>query len=305
MGTSLNLTHRRARGDAWPSVGDRVLGGVFAGLPTRLVSALARRLAEARAPWLRGPLNRWFARRFGLELEEAEHPDPDAYPSFNALFTRALKPGTRPLPPDPEDIACPCDGRISALGRLSGDRILQAKGHDFSVAELLADTVEEPAAFRDAAFATIYLAPHDYHRVHAPVGGWLRAEGHIPGRLLTVAPWAVRSVPRLFCRNERLVTVWATPYGPVAVILVGAINVGGLESVWAGPLLPAGGGAPATRRYSEADTPARLARGDELGRFNFGSTVIVLLPGEQVAWHASLAPGRAVRVGASLGKLPG
>ena len=282
-----------------PSLGDRVRAAGHRLLPTRALSWLAGRLARCRWSWVKDPLNRAFAARYRLDLEEAEHADPTAYPSLNALFTRGLNPGARPLPADPGALASPCDGTVSAVGTFDAAALLQAKGVAYPPAELLAGMGGE--ALGSGAYLTLYLSPQDYHRLHAPLDAVLRTERHVPGRLLTVAPPAVRAVPRLFARNERLVTVWDTAAGPMAVVAVGALHVGSIKTTWPGVAEAARGEAA---HYPEGCGP-RLARGDELGRFNLGSTVILLLPHGSVRWRADLAPGRRVAMGEPVGELEG
>ncbi len=278
---------------------DRLRGAGHRLLPTRLLSALTRRLARIRRPALKDRLNRLLVRRHGLDLGEAMAAAPEAYPSLNALFTRALRPGARPLPEDPRALACPCDGTVSAAGHLDGEQLLQAKGLPYTVAELLGGL--DPAPFRDGAFVTLYLSPRDYHRFHAPLDARLMAERHVPGRLLTVAPAAVRSIPGLFVRNERHVTCWQTAAGPLAYIPVGAVNVGSIETAWGGEV----GDPPGRRRDYPGGQGPRFQRGDELGRFNLGSTIILILPAGTVAWADDLEPGRRVRMGEAIGRLAG
>ncbi|MBK1734926.1 phosphatidylserine decarboxylase [Halorhodospira abdelmalekii] len=268
-------------------------------MPTHALSRLTYHVARARAPWFKDRLNRFFAERYALDLTQSELDDPCAYSSLNALFTRALRPGARPLPDDPTAIISPCDGTISAIGTLSAGRMIQAKGIDYAASELLGALYDE--CFADGHFATIYLSPHDYHRFHAPIGGRLRCTQQIPGRLLTVAPPAVRSIRGLFLRNERLVTRWQTALGPVALVAVGAVNVGSITTVWSeeGTPLPRG----QLRHYGE-NGPA-FERGAEIGRFNLGSTIIVLFPAGSITWTDGLNSGDRIRMGEWLGTHPG
>ncbi|ABM61600.1 phosphatidylserine decarboxylase [Halorhodospira halophila SL1] len=279
------------------STADRLRAAVHWLLPTRLLSRLTWHVARSPRPWLKNRLNRFLVRRYGLDLSEAEHSDPTAYPTFYALFTRALRPGARPLPEDPQALISPCDGTVSAVGHLHGERLIQAKGIEYSLRGLLHGL--DPAPFRDGAFVTIYLSPRDYHRFHAPVAGRLQAERHVPGRLLTVAPSAVRAIRGLFLRNERHVTLWETVVGLVAVVPVGAVNVGSIETVWGGPV----GEAPGLSRDFGPGEGVFLGRGEELGRFNLGSTVVVVLPAGVVRWADGLVAGRPVRMGEVLGRL--
>src|SRR5690606_32986605 len=213
-------------------------------LPHRLLSSLARRLAYSRNP----RVSRWLidtvVRRFDVDLTEAAEPDPRAYESFNAFFTRALREGVRVADPDPDALLMPADGRISQLGPIGHPdergRIFQAKGRSFTAAELLGSAADA-GSFDDGLFATVYLSPRDYHRVHMPCTGTLRETVHIPGRLFGVGPAAVRHVPRLFARNERLVCHFDTDFGPMAMVMVGALLVSGVETVWGGEEIPAYG----------------------------------------------------------------
>lgn len=263
-------------------------------LPHRLLSRLARRLARSRRGWIKQPLIDTVVRRFGVDLSEAAEPDPRAYPSFAAFFTRALRDGVRRPPEDPDRLAHPADGKVAQAGTIDGQgRIIEAKGRWFSVAELVGDE-EHARAFENGAFLNVYLSPRDYHRVHMPWRGTLRETLHIPGRLFSVAPWAVQAIPRLFARNERLVCRFDTDFGPMTVVLVGAMLVSGIETVWGGEEIP-----PYARRPSRRDWRGKgveLERFAEMGRFNYGSTVIVLLP-PGAARLDPLHPGQPTRVG--------
>jgi phosphatidylserine decarboxylase len=268
-------------------------------LPHRLLSAAVRALMQWRwRPWK----NFWIAtmtRLYRIDLAEAASGDAADYAHFNAFFTRALKPGARVPAPEPA-IVMPADGRISRLGAIRDGRIVQAKGHDYSVAELLGDD-GAAAGYRGGSFITVYLSPRDYHRVHAPIAGRLVETLHVPGRLFSVAPFTVEAVPRLFARNERLVCRFETALGEVAVVLVGAMLVSGVETVWGGVEIPPYAREPTRRDYRGAEPPIRLERCAELGRFNMGSTVIVLLPA-----GAELEPtwkvGDPVRLGQALAR---
>jgi phosphatidylserine decarboxylase len=264
-------------------------------LPHRALSSLARRLAYSRHPRVRRWLIDTVVRRFGVDLAEAEQSDPAAYDSFNRFFTRALREGARIPDPDPRALLMPADGRISQCGPIEDGRIFQAKGRSFTAAELLADD-EAAAAFDGGVFATVYLSPKDYHRVHMPWDGRLLETVHVPGRLFSVGPAAVRAVPRLFARNERLVCHFETSFGPMAVVMVGALLVSGVETVWSGVEIPQYGRAVVVKDYRGADiTFARFA---EMARFNYGSTVIVLLP----PGVAELAPGLGAESPVRLGQ---
>lgn len=266
-------------------------------LPHHLLSWLVRKATHwTFTPW-KNRVIATIVRRYRVNMADAAQPDPLAYAHFNAFFTRALKAGARPLPTAPCGIACPADGRISQAGTIDGGRIFQAKGQTFTCAELLGDEAAA-AAFANGSFATVYLSPRDYHRVHMPLDGHLQQTLYIPGRLFSVAPFAVQGIPRLFARNERLVCHFDGPSGPFAVVLVGAMLVSGVQTVWSGDVIPPYGRERRHRDY--ADQHLHLQRGDEMARFNMGSTVILLLP-QAGRLSPDLAPEQPVRMGQSLG----
>jgi phosphatidylserine decarboxylase len=244
---------------------------------------------------------RWFVRHYEVDLAEAGEQDPAAYPSFDAFFTRALRPGARPIAPGAGVVVSPVDGTISQLGRVTDGRIVQAKGQSFDAQELLGGDGTRAAPYTGGYFATIYLSPRDYHRIHMPLDGQLIGMVHVPGRLFSVAPYAVRTIPRIYGRNERVAALFETPVGPMAVVMVGAINVGAIETVWAGLVTPPHGAAVRVWSYQGSDRSVRLAKGDEMGRFNLGSTVILLLPDCGMEWLPELRPGSTVRLGQPLG----
>lgn len=270
-------------------------------LPQHTISRLVHRISRSsRIPGLR-PTMRWFVRRYGVRMNEAAEPDLAAYPDFNSFFTRALRPGVRPLPSNPLQPCCPVDGYVSQVGRIRNGRLFQAKGQLFSLVELLGGDDARAAPFRDGEFATLYLSPGDYHRVHIPLAGRLQEMVHVPGRLFSVAPICVQEIPRLFARNERVACIFETDLGPMAVILVGAINVGSIETVWAGEVTPPRGRQIIATRYAQSGPQAiELPRGGELGRFNLGSTVIVLFGPDKVRWCKELTGEAPVRLGQPL-----
>ncbi|MCB1560418.1 MAG: phosphatidylserine decarboxylase [Xanthomonadales bacterium] len=271
-------------------------------LPHRLLSWTVRQVTHSRIRWLKNLLIRRIVKAYDVNMDEAAEADLDAYASFNAFFTRAMKAGARPLDPDPNAILMPADGRISQIGKIENGRIFQAKGQSFTTEELLGDA-EAAAPFTDGQFATIYLSPRDYHRVHMPWSGKLRETVHIPGHLFSVAPFAVDGIPRLFARNERLVCHFDTDFGPMAVVMVGALLVSGIETVWRGPEVPPYAHRITTRDYREANI--QLERGAELARFNMGSTVIVLLPDHGAPLLNQLETGTQTRQGQRLGRSGG
>lgn len=273
-------------------------------LPQRLLTRLTYRLTRVRTPWLKDALIRVFARHFRVDLGEALEPDARAYPDFNAFFTRPLKSGARPVAPGDRVVCCPVDGAISQIGMAETDTLLQAKGQTFSLAALLGGDPERARPFQSGAFATLYLSPRDYHRIHMPLAGRLREMVHVPGKLFSVSPLTTRMVPELFARNERVAALFDTPAGPMAVVLVGAINVASIETVWAGAITPPLG--KIIRHWSyppNGDGAVRLDKGAELGRFNMGSTVILLFGQGAVRWEPELRTGAAVRMGQRLGKV--
>ena len=266
-------------------------------LPHRLLSSLARTLAYSTNPSIKQWLIDTVTRKFGVDLSEAAEPDPRAYPSFNAFFTRALKPGARIADPDPSALLMPADGHISQCGDIVDGRIFQAKGQSYTAAELLGDA-EAARPFADGLFATVYLSPRDYHRVHMPWTGTLRETVHVPGRLFSVGTAAVADVPRLFARNERLVCHFDTEFGPMASVMVGALLVSGVETVWSGVEIPA-----YADRISRKDYRGKgivLERFAEMALFNYGSTVIVLLPKDAAMLDPSLKAEMPVRLGQRL-----
>jgi len=266
-------------------------------LPHRLLSSMARALAYSDNPRLKQWLIDTVTRRFGVNLAEAAQSDPTKYPTFNAFFTRALKPGARVADADPRSLLMPADGHVSQCGPIENGRIFQAKGQSFTAAELLGDEADA-TPFNDGLFATVYLSPRDYHRVHMPWGGRLRETVHVPGRLFSVGTAAVANVPRLFARNERLVCHFDTDFGPMAMVMVGALLVSGVETVWSGEEIPAYGD-----RINRKDWRAEnitLDRFAEMARFNYGSTVIVLLPRGVATLDPSLGAESPVRLGQRL-----
>ncbi|WP_421869808.1 archaetidylserine decarboxylase [Motiliproteus sp.] len=272
-------------------------------IPQHLLSRLVGRLADSRIGWIKNSFIQLFHRIYDINMNEALEPDLKAYPSFNAFFTRALKPGARPIDPDPSRLVCPADGAVSQLGPIDYGRIFQAKGHNYSLTTLIGGDMDLAKEFQNGQFATIYLSPKDYHRVHMPVDGRLRQMIYVPGDLFSVNNATVSEVPNLFARNERLVAIFDTAHGPMAMILVGAMIVAGIETVWAGQV------APKLRSVEQVDytgnsntkaDPIVLAKGDEMGRFKLGSTVILLFGEDQIEWLQQYGSGTATRLGEPL-----
>ncbi|HTT04734.1 MAG TPA: archaetidylserine decarboxylase [Steroidobacteraceae bacterium] len=297
-------------------------------LPHHLLCRLAYALTRSRRPWLKNLLIRRFVQHYRPRMSDAIEPDALRYESFNAFFTRALRPGARALAGEPGRILCPCDGTVSLCGSIQAGRLMQAKGHDYSLEALLGGDRGWSERLADGQFATLYLAPYDYHRVHMPLAGRLRAAWHVPGRLFSVNTATAARVPGLFARNERVICAFEGEYGCFAVILVGALFVGSMSTVWHGEITPwraanrraaharaahgpalAGAAARTPWDVHPLDTPAAdgmLAAGSELGRFNMGSTVIVLLPAGSAHWDETLCrTGQSCRVGQALGAVTG
>jgi phosphatidylserine decarboxylase len=267
-------------------------------LPQHALSRLVLRATRVRRPWLKNLLIRGFMKLYTIDMSDALQTDALSYGSFNEFFTRSLKADARVIAADPRAIACPVDGTVSEAGRIDGDRLLQAKGRYYSLTELLAARAWAKD-FDGGAFATLYLAPYNYHRVHMPLRGQLRETVFVPGRLFSVNAATASLVPRLFARNERVLTLFDTAFGEVALIMVGALNVGSMATVWAGDITPAARRAVTTLPASDV----ALDKGEELGRFNMGSTVILLFQRDRAGWHADLRAGAKVRLGQSMGLL--
>lgn len=267
-------------------------------LPHHLISRIVFRATRSRSR-LTAPAVRWFVRHFGVDMSDAEQPDPQAYPTFNAFFTRALRPDTRPLDPGEATIVAPVDGTISQIGTIAEGRIFQAKGQEYTVEELVGGEARHAEPFHTGHFCTLYLSPRDYHRIHMPVSATLNETIYVPGRLFTVAPYGVRHIPHLFARNERMISLFNTERGPMGLILVGAINVAAIETKWAGLITPPHHRIIQQVDYTDQDI--HLRRGREMGRFNMGSTVILLFPEHNMVWQTELAPDDPVKMGQRLG----
>ncbi len=279
------------------SLRSRLFIGLQYLLPQHLLSRVVLHLARVRLVWFKNALIGGFLRLYDVAMQDAAEPDPRAYESFNAFFTRALRPGARPLPADPDVAVMPVDGTVSERGRIRGETLIQAKGMSFSATELLGGDETLAAPFRDGSFATVYLAPFNYHRIHMPYGGTLRHALHVPGDLFSVNAATTAAVPRVFARNERVACIFDTDAGPMAVVAVGALFVGSIELVWAGEVTRVR--TRAVRRLVVPGAPLTFARGAELARFNMGSTVIVLFGGERFELRCAEA-ARAVHLGEPL-----
>lgn len=271
-------------------------------VPHHLLSRLVGRFANSRVPWVKNLFIRRFIKAYGVNMAEALDPDPASYENFNAFFTRALKPGARPLAQTPGALVAPADGVVSAIGAIDQESLVQAKGHDYSVTALLGGDPVKAAPFRNGSFATIYLSPKDYHRVHIPLGGTLQEMLYVPGQLFSVNLITADNIANLFARNERAVCLFDTEAGPMAVVLVGAMIVAGIETVWSGQVCPTANRLKVSD-YRNAQPPVHLEKGAELGRFKLGSTVILLFGPGVMKWQAGLTAGSAVSMGEQLGTL--
>ena len=270
-------------------------------LPKQRLTTFAGRVAGARGGSMTTRLIRWFVGKYGVDMSEAANPDLGSYKSFNDFFTRPLKAGARPLAA--ADFVCPVDGAISQFGAIDDHHILQAKGHRFSTTELVGGDNALAAEFRNGSFANLYLSPKDYHRLHMPCDGKLTRMIYVPGALFSVNPITARGVPKLFARNERVVCVFESPeYGPFVMVLVGATIVGSMATVWHGIVNP-----KRTTKVSEwtyADQSIVLKKGEEMGRFLLGSTIVMLFRLDTIAFNADWAPERPVRLGELMGNRP-
>ena len=284
----------------------RYIAPLFVGaqylLPQHGLSRLVHAAARSTTPWFKNLLIDAFVRGFTPDLSDAIERDPRAYASLNAFFTRALRAGTRPLPSDAHAIACPVDGTISEIGVIDDDRLLQAKGRHYTLDALLAGQRHWVERFRGGRFATIYLAPYNYHRIHMPLAGILREAFYVPGRLFSVNRTTADGVANLFARNERINCLFEGDGLHHALLLIGALNVGSMETVWHGEVAPRTHRALASLTVADSNGAFAASRGDEMGRFNMGSTVILLYPPGSIEWHASMTPGRPVRLGEALGR---
>ena len=278
-----------------PDLHDRLFVLLQHVLPQQGLTRFAEFVANSRAPWTRGIIP-WFIRKYGVDMSEAARPDPADYACFNDFFTRALRAGARPLADSP--FVSPVDGTVIDCVKLSGDTLLQVKGHPYSARALVGGDAALVERFDGGQAISIYLSPKDYHRVHMPCSGRLRRMIHVPGSLYSVNPATVAGVPGLFARNERVVCVFDSDFGPFVLTLVGAMVVGSMQTVWHGLINPPRTGKLREWRYDDQDI--RLARGEEMGRFLLGSTVVMLFPRGALQVRADWVPGRAVRMGEAM-----
>ena len=268
-------------------------------LPHHLLSRLTGKLAGCRIAWFKNRLIRWFIKRYQVDMDIAVNPDPDSYQHFNDFFTRALMTGQRPIAEGEKVITCPADGCISQIGQVQQGRIFQAKGQEYSLLELVGGDPALADLFEDGSFATVYLSPKDYHRVHMPLAGKLQTMIHIPGVLFSVNDITAERVPRLFTRNERVICLFTTDVGPMVIILIGAMIVASIETVWAGLVAPQK--KQVRTWYYTKDGSLTLNKGEEMGRFKLGSTAILLFGKGVATWSAALGAQSAVKMGEAIG----
>lgn len=275
-------------------------------MPKHFISRMVGKLAAAKAGGLTTALIKLFIKQYKIDMSEAKYPDPAHYKTFNEFFTRPLKEGIRPLAEESDIIAHPVDGAISQLGDVVDGQIIQAKGHDYSLQALLGGKEEDTAPFLGGKFATIYLAPKDYHRIHMPVDGTLSKMIYVPGDLFSVNPLTAQNVPNLFARNERVVAIFETEIGPLAMVLVGATIVASIETIWAGTVTPPAGKDVFSWNYpTEGDNAITLKKGEEMGRFKLGSTVILAWGANQAEFLSDQHPETVTRMGTPFAKING
>ena len=286
-----------------PGAGGRAFVALQRLLPQHGISRIVLALTRSRSPGFKNALIKLFVRGFKPDMSDAVLTDPTAYPSFNEFFTRALREGTRPIDADPAAIISPVDGTVSEAGSLDDDRLLQAKGHHYTLRALLAGNAGWERSFAGGSFATIYLAPYNYHRIHMPLPGELRESFYVPGKLFSVNRTTAQLVPGLFSINERVFCGFDAGGTPWAIILVGALNVGSMATVWHGDVTPRKHREVTPLPVTDLLSPITLPKGAEMGRFNMGSTIILLLPPGAATWKDSLVAGRTLRLGERIGTL--
>ncbi|QJD31404.1 phosphatidylserine decarboxylase [Methylococcus geothermalis] len=277
----------------------RIFAGLQYLLPQHGLSRLMHAAVRIRQPWIKNAMIRAVCKLYRVDLAEAACDSLESFACFNAFFTRALKPDARPICSEPHAIACPADGAISQIGTIEGRMLFQAKGHRFGLVELLGGDEIQAAKFENGHFVTVYLSPRDYHRIHLPVAGTLTAMTHVPGELFSVNVATTENIPKLFARNERVICHFDTAAGPMAVILVGAIFVSSIETVWHGEVTPPR--SKTIRQWDYSEQHLTFERGAEIGRFNMGSTVIVLFGADRVRWIPGFQAGTSVKMGMALG----
>ena len=276
----------------------RVLPQYF--IPQRFLTSLVYRITRCEIPWFKNNLIKLFITVFDVDMSLAKNPDPESYSSFNTFFTRGLSPEARPITLDEKIILSPVDGAISQIGNIQNNTIIQAKGKSYTLKHLLVED-ELVNMFSGGTFATLYLAPRDYHRIHMPVSGQLSRMIYVPGKLFAVNSHSVRVVDAVFAKNERVINIFDTDIGPMAVVMVGALNVGSMETVWSGQITPAKNRIINDTQFSDNDI--KLEQGQEMGRFNMGSTVILLLPQNVIQWSADMVADKTIVMGEKIARV--
>lgn len=282
-------------------IGERAKAYIQYLIPQHLLSRMAYRISRCRTPWLKNILIKQFIMIFKVDMALAKEPDPNNYSSFNQFFTRELS-ATGTIVTNDRNILSPVDGRVSQAGNIEDDVLIQAKGKLYTLKQLL--TVNELAdTFKDGAYINLYLAPKDYHRIHMPLAGELRRMIYVPGKLFAVNPYTVKVINGVFTKNERVINIFKTSIGTMAIVMVGALNVGGMETVWAGQVAPDKNRAINDIKYSDNNKKINLRQGREMGRFNMGSTVILLFSGDTIRWSPKITAGETVTVGGNIASL--
>ncbi len=271
-------------------------------LPHHALSRIMHAITRSEIHWWKTSFTRWFVKQFNVDMGLALEPNLGSYSSFNAFFTRALHNNARPIVTDENLLACPVDGAISQLGAIKNGRIFQAKGRDYTLLELLGNDTQKAQQFEEGNFTTLYLSPRDYHRIHLPIAGKPTTMTHIPGRLFSVSPSTARAVPRLFARNERVVAYFDTDIGPLAMVMVGAIFVASIETVWAGEITPPAGQQIRHWKYDSEIPTHQFHKGDEVARFNMGSTVILLTGKDTIHWLDNIQATDNVQMGQAIAR---
>lgn len=267
-------------------------------LPKHLISVLAGKLADVKTPWVKNTFIKKFAKAYNIDMSNAVQPELTEYACFNDFFTRAINHDSRPIDSDSKSFCSPVDGAMSQFGKIKQGAIVQAKGHSYSALELLGGDSQHAELFEQGEFCTIYLAPKDYHRIHMPCNGKLLEMLHVPGQLFSVNPLTAQNVPKLFARNERVVCLFDTEFGKMAMVLVGATIVGSIETVWEGNITPPTRQQLRRWQYQEGDV--ELGKGEEMGRFKLGSTVVLLMENKDWQWDESIEIEKSLKLGQKL-----
>ncbi len=281
------------------SLFDYIKSAIVYALPQHFISRLVYRATRIKSPYVPTAIRK-FSEVFGVNLDEAVNPDPNSYSTFNEFFTRPIKPELRPIAKGENIICSPVDGTISQIQQIDHDSIFQAKGRRYNVTQLLGGDAQLAQPFINGSFATIYLSPKDYHRIHMPIAGKLEQQIYVPGRLYSVAPFTVKTLNGIFARNERVIALFESKFGKMAMVLVGAINVAAIETVWDGLVTPPAGKTISYKKYEKENIC--LNKAEEMGCFNMGSTVILLFENNQLEWSSKFAEGVSIKMGEALGE---